>query len=902
MNRSIQAELRELIAAEALSQSRRALRLKVGRNNIIGADLLLQRIDVQEALNDGIAARLTCLSVNANLPLKSFIGQSVEVQIVTDQGALRRICAIVTGAKAGQSDGSLTVYELEARDALSVLERRINSRIFRDKSDLDIVEVLLGEWRQRSSALAACFNHVTRVSRPEDYPPRAFVHQFNESDAAFLRRLLKRSGISWFFRAGADDGQIPQHEMVLFDHTSRLESYAGGPLRYHGDRATERRDAITRIVHEQTLVAGAVERLTRDYKAARIDLSSDRNGVDQGDEGAALAALLLDVQVDTPHAGDDWADMGRRTRRRMGHHEFEAQCLRGESGVRDLAVGECIQLIGHPRIDTLPDHEREFVVLEVTHRAENNLPKELDAQVHLLTGHGEHTLDDDKRYKNAFRLVRRDTPIAPKWNPALDLPQIHPLTAIVVGPEGEEVFTDELGRVKIQFQGYKPQDHEHAQGAGTNGNGSDSAWVRFVMALAGNRFGANFIPRIGMEVYIDFEGGDPDKPVVVGIVHNGRNMPAEWSNVGELPGNRYVSGIKTREIRGSGYNQLRYDDTPGQISIQWSSSYAATQLNGGWLTQPRSDGKGEPRGEGLEARSDAQVAVRGGKGVYVTAQPQSRAGGNMLERQALLGLAERLQGIVKTLGELSSTHHADDTDTARIEKIVTQLKNWDGGSNVNEQGRGGGAPMVAIDAPAGIAVTSQDALLLGAQSHIDTVSAGNTQVSAGRKLLMRAADIFSAFAHKGMKLVTAEGDLQIEAHKDDVKVIAAKRIMLIAGEEFIVQSPRITHVAQGVQVDYASGRIVEQSQSLHHIMSPDFSIGGAGVGSPQAPSKFDAPTHDQYVVLTDANTGEPLKNQRYRITVEDGSVVEGRTDGQGKTQTIQSQIAFARYTVEALRD
>ncbi len=395
------------------------------------------------------------------------------------------------------------------------------------------------------------------------------------------------------------------------------------------------------------------------------------------------------------------------------------------------------------------------------------------------------------------------------------------MTALVVGPGGEEVHTDELGRVKVQFQSYKAEDHQHAQGAGASGTDSDSAWLRYVSALAGDRFGANFIPRVGMEVYIEFLGGDPDKPIIVGVVHNGVNTPAAWSDAGALPGNRYVSGIKTKEIHGTGYNQLRYDDTPGQISIQWSTSYAATQLNAGWLTQPRTDGKGRPRGQGLEARSDAQVALRGGQGVYITAQAQTNAGGDMLERRALLGLAEQLQGIVQQLGETSSLHKAEGTDSALLERIVTQLKHWDGGTNVNEGGADGGAPMVAIDGPAGIAVGSQDALVLGAQSHIDMVSAGNSQLSAGKRMLLRAADMLSAFAGKGMKLITAEGKLQIEAHKDNIEVAGPKQIVISAGEEIILQAPRIRFIAQGTQVDHGQAASWSRARACTESCRPN---------------------------------------------------------------------------------
>ncbi len=187
---------------------RRALGMKLGQANEAGQDLLLQRADINECVNGGISGRLACLSHSAHLPLKSFMGQPVEVQIVTDRGELRRICAISTGARVGQSDGSLTLYELDVEDALGLMARRINSRIFRKKNDPAIIQLLLAEWRQRSPALAASFDFVVHGLNTERYPERELTHQVNESDAAFVKRLLKRSGISWFFRPG-QDGDTP---------------------------------------------------------------------------------------------------------------------------------------------------------------------------------------------------------------------------------------------------------------------------------------------------------------------------------------------------------------------------------------------------------------------------------------------------------------------------------------------------------------------------------------------------------------------------------------------------------------------------------------------------------------------------------------------------------------------
>jgi len=157
--------------------------------------LIAHRIDISEGLCSGIVGHVTCLSTRADLPLNAFIGLPLSVQMVTDRGALHPICAIVTDARAGQSDGSLATYQLTMRDALSVLEGRTNTRIFRTLSVPDVIEKLLGEWQKKSPALARAFDFDLSSLDRAKYPVRETLLQFHESDADFIRRLCRRLGL-----------------------------------------------------------------------------------------------------------------------------------------------------------------------------------------------------------------------------------------------------------------------------------------------------------------------------------------------------------------------------------------------------------------------------------------------------------------------------------------------------------------------------------------------------------------------------------------------------------------------------------------------------------------------------------------------------------------------------------
>jgi type VI secretion system secreted protein VgrG len=914
--------LKDVMEAFAgLSEANRPIRLRLSQGRQVLDDVLLvKRVTGSEALCGGLEYRLLCVSTRDDLPLKEFIALPVELQFVTDRRDMRAVCGIVAQAAAGQSDGGLATYELVVRDALALMEYRTNTRVFRNRNEVDITELILAEWRKSNPVLALAFDvdwsHLTGT-----YPAREFTMQHNESDADFLRRLWKRRGISWFMRpAKASEirsQETPAHALVLFDDAFTLTQNAAGIVRYHRDTATEQTDTVIAWSPVRTLKPGNVSRQSWDYRQGRPTASHAPSRIDQGTMGNRFAASLDEYLIDMPHAGNDGDDYRKLGELHIKRHEYESKCFHGESSVRNLCVGEWIALSGHREIDSHPENEREFIITRLEIDAENNLPKTIDDQVQRLFGLNrwnggavdnalrQASQERSMRYTNRFSCVRRGIPIVPAFDPRVDLPRPQLQSAIVVGPAGEEVHCDEFGRVKVRFPGTRTEDHDHAQGAGASDSDRDSAWVRVASTWASQQWGTITLPRVGDEVIVDFLGGDPDKPIIIGQVYGGRALPPSFSHTGTLPGNRYQAGIKSKEVRGNRYNQLRFDDTPGQINAQLSSQHGQSELNLGWLTHPRSAGKGEARGEGAELRSDGAVAVRGAQGVLISASARPRASGKQLDRAELIGLVEALQGVQRHLSELSATHHAEDTDGKELNQLITYLKQWEAGSNTDKDStEAGGQAVVAMSGPAGVAMTSQDNIAIGAQSHVDLVSIGNTQLSVGRKLLARVSDSISLFAHRlGIKLVAASGKLEIQTHGDDVEVTSSKRIVLTANDEIVLQAPKLRIVAQGAQVDIGGGVITQQSSGEHTIKSSKFAHIGPGGGNPAGvtpPSSESA--HDQQTVLRWMGTDEPMKNQRYRITTEDGRTFEGRTDSGGMTERFTSAIPFGRYTIEALDD
>lgn len=181
-------DLLRSFAGQPLTDADRPIRLRLaGRHGPLEGVLLVQRLDIAERLCEGLTGHLTCLSTRVDLPLQTFIGLPVEVQLVTDRGGLRRICMIVTEARAGQSDGGLATFQLTGRDAFALLQRRVNSRIFLDRSVIDIARIVLDEHCRRLPALARCFEYDFLALDESAYPRRACTFQLDESDADFLR-------------------------------------------------------------------------------------------------------------------------------------------------------------------------------------------------------------------------------------------------------------------------------------------------------------------------------------------------------------------------------------------------------------------------------------------------------------------------------------------------------------------------------------------------------------------------------------------------------------------------------------------------------------------------------------------------------------------------------------------
>ncbi len=875
-----------------LSDANRPLRLRLpNKNKQLNDALLIQRVSGHDALCAGLDLELWCVSTSAHIPLKSFIALPIAIEMVTDRGGLHLISGIITEAVAGESDGGLATYKLRMQDALSLLTRRRNTRVFINKSVLDISYILLDEWKTRTPLFASILQiDSSRIT--QEYPTIAFTMQSGEDDRAFLFRLWKRWGLSWYFEPISDLlNDTVSHKLCLFDDASRLSQNNAGTIKYQRESATELRDTITQFNGSRTLVSGSVNYQQWQPATAQIQTANIYNHRDQGDSIQHLNATLEDAVLGSPATGLDPSTVDRFGLLHIQRHEQQSKCFFGQGNVRNLQVGQWFTLTGHAEIDSHPETEQQFVITELWFEAENNLPKPVHERVNKLiaaNGWQENLKQsknigfsetDSNRYRNRFSAIRRGIPIIPAFNPIDDLPKVHPMIGIVVCPQGEEVHCDAWGRIQVRFPNTKAEDHSHNGGAGANDSEGDSAWIDLMSSWAGDQYGTIQLPRAGDSVVISFLNGDPDRPYISGRMYHDQRQPPTFSNVGNLPDNRYVTGIKSKEVKGSRYNQLRLDDTPSQISAQLASQHGESQLNLGFLTQPRAkDGKGDARGQGLELRTDESGSIRASKGLLLSTHGQSNAQGQQMDASpAQSSLSNSLEQM-KILSDSAKHQIADPLDAlAQLQDCITALA-AEGDEQKSKMFK---EALLIFAAPADIALTTPKNIHAHAGANITQSAGESINQAAGKSYALTAGQGISLYtADQGVKLFAAKGKVQIQAQSDAMELIASLGLKIISTQDSveITAAKNIFFTAGGSQIKIGDGGITLTSPSTINYKGSQHVFGGGARVSVNLPLM---PNEVRRQLIVNYHDDEPVNGAPFIIKYKNGQSFRGVLDDKG---------------------
>ncbi|RQQ77511.1 type VI secretion system Vgr family protein, partial [Burkholderia stagnalis] len=589
-------------------------------------------------------------SVTANLDLDKIIGTEATVSIqlegkgqfipglagnvgLGNLGAgVREITGLIEKARLAGQDRHSILYELELRPWLYRATLTQDCRLFQDMSVVEITDAVLARYPYPvDKRLAGAFRGA--------YPKRDVQRQAFETDWAFLQRLWEEWGIWWWFE---HDGS--HHRLVLSDTMGGHHPHGAAyeTLRYlppDGKRIDE--EHIHTLSVTSRLTSGRVTVTDYDYTRPRAKLTVTE--ADPRDTASADGEIYGWGDYSQPLAGASGLagepNDAEREARHVARVQLEAtRCAglraNGKGNLRGLTVGHTFTLTGYPQQSA----NREYVVVsttldieEVGDRTGTGQTYRTEAQFELLPANEPFRLE---------RSVRKPTLAGPE-------------KAIVVGPAGQEVWTDQYGRVKVQFEWDRHGKLDEHSGI----------WLRVLSPWQGNDMGATFMPRVGHEVAVMHYYGDPDRPVIVGSPVNAFRQPAL-----DLPANQAVAVIRGREFHGTASGHVAIDDTQGQIQTQIASDAGASQLSLGNIRRVlRKKGRADARGRGFDLRTDDWGVVRALKGLFVTTDGQPGGPGHAKDAREAVARLTRARELQESLSGLAQRHEAQQLDADQSE-------------------------------------------------------------------------------------------------------------------------------------------------------------------------------------------------------------------------------------------
>ncbi|AZE97715.1 VgrG protein [Pseudomonas orientalis] len=814
-------------------------------------ELLLERFSGTEGLSQLFSFELTLLSQDARLELKSLIGQQAELEIELASGEPRFISGYINRFSLQDSNNGLARYTATLAPWLWMLSKRQDSRVFQKQTVDAIIRAVL-------SSYGSMPEYEFRLLHPLKL--HSYITQFRESDLTFVMRLLEQEGLFFYF-----DHTKHGHNMIIADHSPSLKPLPQQPqIRYHRASVTERADTITQWGSNRAFQSGRMALRTFDYKQPRNPLSTHLDSMNV--QGEVDPYEIYDFPAHYSYGSSMEGEA--LARRRLEAIEVQAKTFSGTSNCRAMSAGYTFELTQHFDHDRDAREDREFLLLSVAHHGSNN-----------------YLSDQPAGYDNSFECIRRKIP----FRPVADTPRPSipgSITAIVVGPKGEEVFTDELARVQVRFHWQREQDPS-----------KDTTWLRAAMPSAGEGFGHQFLPRIGQEVLVTFLGGDIDRPVITSVLYNGTHSPPRFSKATGLPGNQVLSGIQTREHKGNGFNELLFDDTPGELRTRLATAHHTTELNLGKLVTPRTDGKAQMRGNGAELRTDAAIALRAAQGMLLTTYARQGATDAQLDRDELIALLEECGELFKSLGQTTAARGGRQVDTQGIEALCNALKQWPAPASDSA-----GEPIAALAAEAGIISATPRSQAYYAGKNHDITAQDHVHLTSGAQMHVLAGKGISAFAQdEGINVIANRGKVLVQAQEDDIALSAQKNLQLSATEgEVVISAPTIRLVADdgsyikiggGVEIGTPGKAIVYAGE--HDWVGPKTDSAAPPVFGRDAAAQRLAFHYPGHIDDSPRLAGD----HAYQIDVGDGSVMRGLTDAAGLTERVEREVMHRAQVV-----
>jgi type VI secretion system secreted protein VgrG len=742
-------------------------------------------------------------------------GSRATLRLATGEDGARWVHGIVTSIDAVRSlEGGGVELAVRLEPRLALLGLNLDSRIFQEMTTVEVAQKVLDGWG---------IAHELKLKHP--YRKRTYLTQYQESDYDFLRRILANEGIFFYFTHAAPEGDTPAEEKIVLCDDAALYAATDGNLRFAGEG-----DGIgmTQLV-EQVFGFGRARRVKSlhalvgdfDFRNPGLPLRAEHEGGDPhvGDPHAPA------LHVRSYHHGFDAEIEGasgkaeidrQRARAVLDGHRAESRVATGKSNARRLMVGHVFRLEGHP----LEHGDGAYAVTRIEH--EGRVPE-------LVGG-------DAPIYDNRFECVPEAVPFRPPPLPARRRQVAE--TATVVGSGSDEIFTDDLGRIKVKFH----------WDLGPGKDETSSCWIRVSQPWASTHFGMQFIPRVGDEVLVTFVGGDPDRPIVSGSLYNGTH-PTPFA----LPNDKTVSGLRTQSTPGGGgFNELSFDDKLGKekVYLRAEKDLIEDVRQDHRLLVQRDDVMVVQRDQIVSVAARQEVTVGADHTLVVHGSHQLSADGN--GKLAFSG------DVDMTVGQQLTT-----TLLGREQKEVKQTSNE---TYFEDQ-------VSRVLGHRTIIVGQHDAR----RAYNLHVEGGATQYSSGSTLITSDKDI-----------ELRVGDNAIRITEDGIELVTKK--LRIDGEEVEMRLDKTLSIEAKEQITEKSKKVLLQSESAFIGLAKIAKLNGQTVklnctDDPIDELKEPEEKKPTKIALADEK-GKPLAKQRYILVLPDGSEQTGTLDEDGKAELV----------------
>jgi type VI secretion system secreted protein VgrG len=752
---------------------------EASEDNVLPIQLDVISFKLEEALNTPFCLEVDLISHDADIDFDTVIDQPAVFTIYQQGTPVRYVHGLISRFEMGETGFRRTRYRAVVEPSLARTRLTSDWRVFQQKTSEAILADIFKAGHIQNAEINSQLEHTTR-----EYVIQPGILNFD-----FIQRLAAEEGYVYRIDSFADGhrllltdiiqtfGTIASHqnstqaEQNTNNNSGAQQEQSGQnnpniqPVIYNPNTGGDRQQPALRSFTYSQRVRTA-RQIQRDYTFKNPRYTLEHKAYGENLSRGPSIYERYDYGTHAKYKQDAAGKPFTQTKIQSLRNDAKIAVCIGDNA--KLQPGLAFELTGHTK-ESLNIWWRP---VRITHTGTQHTAGEEESA----------TAGQSTRYEQTAELV----PAADNWK--ADIPPPHqiegPLIAHVTTPDGEELYCDEYGRVKVIFPWQREeQPNEHS-----------SCWIRVAQNWAGAGWGHMALPRKNQEVIVEFLHGDESQPIITGRTYD-QNHPTPY----KLPALKTQQTTKSKEHKGEGYNELLIDDTTGEIKTQLHTTHATTQLTMGHLTHPRrNDGSGDYRGDGFELRTDTWGAIRAGHGLYISADKREKAQGSQLDIQEAIEQLETALSLAKDLANASNTAGTAQSDTGTQEYQLNEVY-----KELQQSG-------ILTSSPQGIATVTPSSAQISAGKNITLTAIENTDISTLKNYTATAGDAVSILAvDKEMNLIANKGQMKIQAQhnkmhinaRDDLEITSSKGKVTVAAKD------ELTLTCGGAYIKIKAGKI-----------------------------------------------------------------------------------------------